>query len=796
MAWDFPVDLWRAARRSRGFVTGGVVTLGLAIGVLVVCHRLVDTELLRPARVATALGLTPVVSEIPTGRVSFPDFADLAERSRLAKRWVAENSGLTLSVEIQGRARAHEAAFVSHTYFAARGTRFVAGENWPQRGDERVANGLGVIVTEGFCATRLAPGVDPIGLPVRISAVPMVIAGVVPDEPVLGRDDVPEVWLALGDSGEVGNPWFLTEASRGTARLYAWVQGDVDGGDGADLRGEIAEIGRAIAREHPDVRGMAAFVPVTPLEAFRNRDPRGFGMFVTASAVALAIFLIAMCNVCILGLLQVLRRRAEFGVRLALGATAAHLRRDLMRTVGLIVVGAAGVGWISGAALLHVIARSGLEELAEPARGGADIVSAMIAIGLAALAGLALLGVQVWALRRVQAQPLTRDQRSLAGRGPNHWFLAVQAALALALAIPAGLHLRSAANAFAADLGYARDGLLLVYIDVRDRGFYKEDGLAYWERVMQAAAEQPLFFEAGLSSRPPFVNRGDIFPVINGVTATTRIEYNIVGPGYFAALEQRIVHGRDITLEDRDLDDRVVVINEAMARRFWPGENPVGRSVLLFAGRPESRIIGVTQDFRDGYSGRHTPTAYVPLGIGWTSGANLFLRHHGSTAEAMAAARAMLAQVDPMLEAREMISFEDNFRRQTGSMRAGAQALALLASLALGLAAVGTYAIAAFATEQRRYEIAVRLAVGAERRSILMMLVTSNRWPWLVGLTVGAVAGWLVCRFSEAMLFDLEAFHGPIIAAAMAATAVISVGSVLVAAVVHYPRKPFELLRA
>ena len=666
MSLGFPGLFWRTAVRARGFLVGSILTVGLAIAVLVAGFQLGEAAVLAPQRKAQTLGLARVVTEEADGEMSFPDFADFAERGGGEAQWVAVSRGHQFGVEIAGEVGMHPGAVVSHSYFTAMGTRFVAGRDWPQRVGERLAQGLGVIVSEQFCRARLAPGVDPVGLPIRIATAPFVIVGVVPDAPVLGDTVVPEVWVPLADSGVIGNPWLLTEASRGQAWLQVWTRADA--GDAA-VQGKIAKVGAEIARENPETRSRSRYQVLGARAAFWQTERQAAGMYVTAAAVAWAIFLIAACNVCTLGLLQMLRRGPELGVRMALGATTRHLWRDEAGLVIWLVAGAGVVGVVGAMTILGLVVRYGPADLAAVVPAGVSVSMIALATGLAMLAGGAVFGVQAVVINRGQTHPLVRDQRSLAGRNANRWFLAVQAALALALAIPAGLLLRSATTVLAADLGYDRNGLLIVEIDVRDRGYEKVDGLAYWQRVLDAAAVNPLIMSAGISNRPPFSPVGSATPSINGVRVSRSVGFNVVGPGFFSTLGQRIIQGRDITLADDQLDARVVVVNEAMANAFWPGESPVGRSVLVFPGRPESRVIGVTQDLRISAYGRHEPMIYVPIGIGWTSRCFLYLRHRGSTIEAMRAAEAVLAQADPQLPAREMVSFNDTFARQTAALR-------------------------------------------------------------------------------------------------------------------------------
>lgn len=795
MSLGFPGLVWRTAVRSRGFLVGSVVTLGFSIAVLVAGYRIGDAAWLSPLRQAAEQGLSRVITESSYGgNMSFPDYADFTERSGNAGNWAAVDAYNEFSVEVGGRVQVHPAAIVSHTYFALVGARFVAGTNWPQSGGgERLATGGGVMVSERFCRERLAPGVDPVGLPIRIATVPYMITGVVPDQTVAGETLAPDVWVALADSGPIANPWALTDQSRGYFWLEVWMKADP--ADPA-AQGELETIGAELIRENPETRSLARYRLLSPAAAFAQTDREATGMYVTAAAVAAAIFLIAVCNVSILGLLQILRRGPELGVRMALGATGWQLLREVGWLGLWLAGGAMAMGVVGATGILGLVARFGPADLAAVVPTGISGSMLGLAAGLAGVAASVVVVVQAVVVLRGQTHPLVRDQRSFAGRHANRWFLAVQVALALALAIPAGLLMRSAAKVLAADLGYEREGLLIVQVDVRDRGFDKTDGLAYWQRVHDAAAVHPLIVSAGLSNRAPFYAVGLARPWIDGVEVSREIGYNIVGPGFFRTLGQQMIEGRDISLDDNRLDARVIVINEALAKAYWPGESAIGHSVLVFPGRPESRIIGVTQDLRVSAYGRHEPMIYVPIGIGWSSQGFLYLRHRGSTAEAKRAAEAMLAQADPLMPAREMVSFNEAFARETAALRVGAQTLALLAALALGLAAVGTYAIAAFSTEQRRYEIAVRLALGAERRGIFRLLVLVNLWPWVVGLAVGGFAGWQVGRFSAPFLIDVATFDGATFAAAGLAVGIVSVASVIVAALVHYPRRPFGLLRA
>jgi len=789
---------FRQRRRSPGLTTMAILTLALAIGLTTAVFAVLDGVLFRPLPFPEPDRLVALQSVDSAGsafsRVSSANWADWSAGNRTLESSAVHQSG-RLSVAWGSEAIRADGQSVSADFFSVLKVRFVAGRGF-QSGDAPSRAPLAV-VSEGFWQRRLES--RPIeGLSIQVNGLSYSVIGV-----VFARHAWPdgtEIWL-LDRPRTFGGAERNNINYHAIARLSAGVSFE-------QAQADLSAIARRVHEDEP-VAMYSYGVGVKSLVDDLVGDS-GEMLALLMGAVGL-VLLIACANLASANLAQGAVRSREMAVRAALGAGRARLVRQVLvdNLMIALIGGALGVilaQFLTGSAVLV-----GAAELPRTGSIGIDVVVIVFAFLVATMAGIATgLLPAIRATRVAPGQAMEGGTRGhvAGGRGlPGRVFVAAEIAMALMLITSAGLLVQSMRAVLARPLGFETNGVVVAEITLGGPRYNRDSAavLAYWERLRNSLAEMPGSQGAGLVNWVPLVRGGTGFIEIAGKNvAGAGAGYRMVSEGYFETLGMRVLQGRPFAESDRSDGPRVTVISKRMADRYWPGESPLGRQVratsmeYFGSAAPWLTIVGVVNDARPfGYETDETAEMYVlhrqlpPWRIGTMSAV---VRGTGSEAAIMSAVRERVEAIDPMIPA-DLEFLKSHANRVTAARRFTMATLAVFGGLSLILAAIGVYGVLSFATAQRTREMAVRAALGADRRRLQQLVLGSGARVVAVGMAVGLVGAWHLAQLARSFLFGVEPRDPTVFGAATLTIAAVG----LLAAVVPARRasrvEPMEALR-
>ncbi|MGE3273765.1 MAG: ABC transporter permease [Vicinamibacterales bacterium] len=784
-------DLAHAVRlglRRPGLTLVTVLTLGIAVGGNTAVFSVLNGLLLRPLPAAAPERLVRIFGTRDGGQfdvVSYPNFRDLAERASTLQSVAIHQQ--TFAASGLGDSTASAAVeLVSGTYFTTFGVRPALGRPLAITDDREGAAAHVAVVSDAWWRTNRGASPAALGDVVHLNGVPFTIVGVMPPAfrgsyDALGTD----LWVPLM-AYDVVRPRGLPITRRG----WAWLGATARLADGVTLEEARADVRRAagsIARDFGEQGFSVRLEPATALPESMQPTLRAVLLFALA-VVGLALGA-ACANIANVQLAGVLARQREIAVRLAMGASRGRIARQWLTESALLAGIASAAGlllavWLRDAALAYT-----------PPGGVANFGPRLpldwrlLAFSTATAAGAALLfgGLPAWRAARVDAAgPLRAEGRTATGtRGRGRAqaaLIATQVAVSLALLVAAGLLTRSLRAQSAFDLGFRTDHLAVAAADLGGIGLddaalrrYYRDTLARLSAlpgVERAAAAVIVPLDGNSESRGVHID-GYVPPDGRDYTS---VAANLVSPGYFETLGIPLRQGRG--LQAADADDTaapVVVINEAMARRFWTGD-PIGRQVGFGADQPRATVVGVVGDTTlDAIGAPPPPIVYGVLGPDVSAHLSFVVRSAVDDGSLARALRRELRAVDPRVRVPAAGPYEELRAGPLFPQRVLVAVSTAFGGLALALTLVGLYGIITYAVQERRRELAVRLALGASPAELVRRVVGTGLRPALAGIVLGLGGAVLLTRLLARFLFGVSALD-PMTFTALAALVVLVSG--------------------
>jgi putative ABC transport system permease protein len=753
----FLQDLRFAARtllRNRGFTAAAVLTLTLGIGANTAIFSVVDAVLLRPLPYRQPDQLVAVWN---AGWRSPAEFAAVREATPGFEGVGAFHEGAGFSLTGTGEPARLTGARVSSELFQVLGATPALGRGFGPGADQAGAERAVVL---GHALWRERFGGDPsvVGRAVTLDGEPHTVIGVMrPDFRFPTRET--QVWVAARfEPGNVGDYWGNTSFQI-VGRLRPGVTPEV-------ARGQVRAVAARTRTENPlwtPAEGYVESVEVAPLREKMVGEVRPL-LLLLLGAVGL-VLLIACANVANLMLARAAGREQEVAVRAALGAGRGRLVRQFI-TESLLLTGAAAVlavlltTWTMGAfvALLPPdVPRAG-EIRMDPRVLGFTAVAALVTGCLFGLAP-ALRALRIADTLRQAGRGVSpgRSQRRLSGA-----LVVGEIALAVVLVTGAMLVVQSFWRLRGVDPGFRPERLVTARVDplpakvgddARARAFY--------QGVLERAAQAPGVEAAGASSQLPV--RGASGKMAFRVDGAEQDPgnlpmgfYEVVTPDYLRTMGVSLKRGRGFTGADRDGAPPVALVNEAMARRFWPGQDPVGKRVGYPWPSDWMTVVGVVADVaNDGLGKTPEPAIYRPFAQAPAQSMRVAVRGAADPAVLTAGLRAAVAGVDPDAPLSEVQTMEARVSASVAQPRFTAVLLLSFALVALALGAVGVYGVIAYAVSRRTREIGVRMALGAHGGDVLRMVVRQGAVLAAAGIAVGLVGAFAATRALRGMLYGI-----------------------------------------
>jgi len=760
---------FRTLRRNPGFAIVVLLTLALGIGANAAIFSVVNGVLLRPLPFRDADRLMviwgdlkrPGLNDIPASAGEYVDYRDRSHAFEQVSAYDTVGFNLTGG----GEPERVEGAVVTTTFFsllgasAQAGRTFVAGEDQPGRDDV-------VVLSHSLWTRRFSANPAIVGQTIPVDGRPTQVVGVMPAAFQFPDRSI-EIWKPFLLDAEA-----LSDNNRGShgytalARLKA-------GFSRQQAQADLTAVTAAFKADHPGNYRNGFGATLRPLHEEIVGDT-GRPLMVLLGAVAV-VLLIACANVANLLLARAASRRKEIALRTALGASRGRLVRQLMTESVLVsaVGGLIGLGLAAwGVDLLIASAPDSIPRIQEVG------VDARV-VGFTALVSLAtgLLFGLVPALRASRA-PLNDalKEGGRAGGGGVHGFagralVVSEVALSLVLLIAAGLLIHSFTRLQDVAPGFDSSRLLTFRLSLPESRYTTfQKGQSFFDEFFTGLRRSPGVRGVAAINALPFSGFGGSRSFhIEGREEKrpedqTEEQLRIVTDGYFAAMGIPIVTGREFTERDALNQPRVAVVNDAMAKKHWPHESPIGKRVSFSTNEPHwYEIVGVAGNIKHrALEAVDRPELYVPyrqpLFAGWTvRPMYVIARTSADPASIVAIARHEIARVDPDQPISDVRTMDERIGRSLSSRRFSMVLLALFAGLALTLAAVGIYGIVAYSVTERTHEIGVRVALGAQRRDVMAMVVGQGMTMTIVGAAIGVAASAALARLMSSLLFGVSA---------------------------------------
>ena len=787
----------RGLGRSPGFFAVAILSLALGVGVNTAMFSLVDALLFRPLPVTAPSTLVDVFTTGGDGdeyaTSSYPDFADLRAQNTVFAEMTAY-SPMMAPLNLGDRSRIALGQVVTGNHFTMLGVR-------PQIGrllvpaDDVVGAERVVVLSDRMW--RREYGADPgvVGRTITLRGLVYTVVGVAPASfagvvPLL----LPELWLPIAHVEEV-EPIGITNVVPGPGRTplerrgYRWmfIKGRLkDGATAAQAHANVALVGEQLAAAHPQTNKDSRISAVAS-EDVRLLVPQAGGVLSVGAAGLMAIvglvLLIACANVAGMLLARASARRREISVRLAVGASRGRLIQQLL-VEGLVlgVLGAAAsvaCAWALIRALLAIELPLPVD-VALDLRLDARVLSFTLAI--AAVTGMLASLLPALKASRPDVVGDLRGEAPAARVGGRRWALrdglvVAQVALTAVLLVVAGLLLRSLGASERAEVGFDPRGLAAVAFDTDMMRYEPERGLEFW-RTARARIEALPGVTAAATVTPtlPFTfnfsqqeMKIDNRTYVEGQRGET-IENVAVSPGYLATLGVRLVEGRDVAAADADGAPGVAIVNETMARRFWPGESAIGHTLTIASTGRTFRVIGVNADHKQhGVLERPAPFVYFAAAQRPSRYNFLVARTSGDAGALVTAMRRELLALEPGLVVMDASTMDSHMAAALMPARVGAMLATAFGGLGTLLAAIGLYGVIAFSVARRTREIGLRMALGAEPGGVMAMVMRQGFTLVAVGLVAGTLLAAGAATVLQGLLYGVTPFDPWAWAAAIAA---------------------------
>ncbi len=766
-------DLRYGARqllRTPGFTLTAALTLALGIGANTAAFSVVSAVLLRPLPVSAPEQIVAVRNTGATNSMlsgfSYPNYEDLRDQNKVFSDLMAYRFA-PIAMTHEGVSQRVWCYMVSGNYFPGLGLMAAKGRLLTPEDDVNPGGHPVAVVGYESWQKRFGGRADIVGSSVIVNGRQYTIVGVGP-EGFKGTEVIaaPEIWFPVAMQAEL-EPGINTLVSRG-APVYSLLGRIKSGVSRPQVAANVDSIGQSLAADYPEENknmkialGGAGFLGGG---AFRGVSV-GFASLLFA--VAGLVLLLACANLSNMLLAKATERREETAIRLAMGASRPRLIRQLLTESMLL----AGIGGVVGILPTFYPIRFSVQ-MKPPADFPMvlDVKWDYTVLAFGFFVTL-LTGVLFGLLPALQSTRAQVSQSLNSGRLPDRsrgWMwnglIAAQVGLSLVLLTGAGLMVRALGQVRNLELGYNPEGAVEVGFDLRMQGYDTARGREFQRQTLERVRNLPGVRAAGIASLVPMDLHFAMSPIFvegapEGRAADApRALNNVVSPGYFAAMGTRVLAGRDFSDDDRAENERVAVVNQSFARKFWPEGDAIGKRFSIgSASAPKMQVIGIVQDGKyNSLNESKQPFAYRSSTQAYSGSTGLVVRSDVEMQTLVTAIRNEIKQLDPNLPTSGS-PLADRLGLALLPARVAMTVLGSFALVGLVLAGIGIFGVISYSVSSRTRELGIRMALGAHKNDVLKLVIGQGMKPALIGALAGLPAAYVMTRLMKSFLFGLSA---------------------------------------
>jgi len=758
--------------RNPGFTLTAVLSLALGIGANTAVFSLVNALLLRQLPVEKPDELMRIYTG--SSHTSYPNYRDLVEQGRVFSSLAAhsivpfnlgqgENSGRVFGEMVTGN------------YFSTLGVHATLGQTFSTEVDSEPGAYPVAVISHGLWKKRFGSDPQAVGQVITLNGRQFTVRGIAPEgfHGTYAFGLAPELWVPI-----TMLPQLQSGTDRFNDRGNEWLEvfGRLQPGVSvAQAQAQVAVITKRLAEAYPDQNRRlerTELYQLSGIAAFRGFSfaPVIFVFLGVLTVIVALVLLIACANVANLLLARAWARQKEIAIRLAVGAGRRRLIRQLLTesvtlSLGGGVIGCLLAGWLTAA--LRSLPMNGPVPLEFDFTLDLRVLAFTFVISL--LAGVLFGLAPAWHSSRADIVALLKDDtgrgRITARFGIRDVLVIGQVAVSLLLLICSGLFIRSLQQARTVNPGFETERVLTATLDLRSAGYKEDRGRLFYQQLLERVEQLPGIHSASLAEIIPLTFSRTSFGVaIEGSESADRsyppIDNNTVGPRYFETMGIPFLLGRDFGKQDREGSPGVVIINETMARRFFAGQNPLGRRLRFPQDNgtfsPFHEIVGVVKDSKYATLGEDPrPVFYLPTFQRYSPETVLHVRTMGDAGQSRTAVRDAVLAMDRSLLV-EVATMQENISLAFLPARIAAGLLGMFGLLGVILASTGIYGIISYAASQRTNEIGIRMALGARPLDVFRLVMGQGMKLTLIGVIVGVGASFALTRLLSSLLVGVS----------------------------------------
>ena len=784
--WNDLIFAWRVLMKSSRFTAAVVLTLAVGIASNTIIFNIARSVFIRGVSYPDSKRLVYVSQAYPGypeggGQFTYPTYRDILEQNKSFDSLAAYQVSGPLAITDGGQAVRLAVTYCTPNYFTLLGVHTALGRVF-QDSEDRVGSGDPVVVLSyAFWQRQFSGAPDIVGRTIHLNERPFTVIGVTVEN---FRDSLYEQ-----EFGEEGNAWMplglaytMTGYSNPTDRIGSilWGIGYLKSGvTVADVRADLATLAKRLEQTYPDTfRGYGLVA--------RSLQDQLLGMFYAPTWILTAasafLLLIGCANVGSLLLARLLSRQRELAVRAAMGASPMRIARHLILENLLLLVLAGSFGWMLsawGMSALRAWAVGHLPTVIHFETGSSALLASLLIslfTGLLFGLGPAILGSRV-DLRDALSQG-GRQGQSMGRRRSQKILVVAEVALALVLLVAAGLMVESFRKLASTDLGFKTENLLTLRLDLRSARYAEPAARARFGKRLAETLQAIPGVESATLWGPSMLGHATWVYIAypegrspEDADARLMMGRHSVNPGALENLAIPLLKGREFTWQDTLDVPFTAVISESVAKKLWPGQDPLGKRLRSAEGNfPWVTVVGVARDARHGqrmdlndaaagitpYGLKPQYDVYFPYMQRPNPGVTLAVRTHGDLQSMSQALRSAVLSLDPTLPVYDLALLDTRLAEQVAPVRTMAILSGAYALLAVFLAGFGLFAVLAHDVSQRTQEIGIRMALGAVPRSVLALVLREGLLLTLAGLASGIAGAVLITRAMQALLFGVS----------------------------------------